>query len=317
MKIFYHWEKFKKFTNGKKEYIIAGIGNFDGLHLGHQKIINIISDKCKEDTFGNSKTMLISFEPHTRLFLKTVDGNFLINMRDEWIRILEDYNIDYVLLLPFDEYLKNFSSKDFVEHILIDSLNVCSLVVGENFHFGNNGTGNIDFLKKYADKIHIILISILNNTNGQISSSNIRNAIKNSDLETAYELMGRDYNISGIVIHGKKRGRTIGFPTANILPSSSKILPRFGVYEVIVSSVSGLLLDQRKGVANIGVRPTFNDELFPTLEVHILDFDADLYGQCLNVKFIKHIRDEKKFNSLEDLKEQIKQDVRFVDRTVK
>ena len=288
-------------------YVVA-IGNFDGVHQGHKKILSLLSKKSK--TLGK-KSLVITFEPNPKLFFNKQD-NFLLTTLDEKVKIIKDFNfIDEILVLPFDNELKNLSAKDFIEKFLIEKINIKFLIIGINFRFGKNQEGDINLLRGYFnDNVYVLELEKINN---QIcSSSFIKKSLKDGNLDLANNLLGYRYFIEDIVIEGNKLATKIGFPTINI-KNSVKILPKFGVYYVIVK------IDSEKfhGVANIGVRPTVTQDNQPLLEVHILDFNKNLYGKKVKVEFVRFVREEKKFESLDKLIEQIGKDIEYTKIFIK
>jgi riboflavin kinase/FMN adenylyltransferase len=282
-------------------YIVA-IGNFDGVHQGHKKILSLLSKKAK--ALGG-KSLVITFEPNPKLFFNKQE-NFLLTTLEEKIKIIQDlFLIDQILILPFDDELKNLSAKDFIAKFLIEKINIKFLIIGANFRFGKNQEGDIDLLRDYLND-NLYAIDLAKISEHICSSSAIKKFLKEGQIDLANNLLGYRYFIKDIIVEGNQLATKIGFPTINI-KNSMKILPKFGVYYVSV------IIDNKKlyGVANIGVRPTITQDNQPLLEVHILDFNANLYGQKVKVEFIKFIREEKKFESLDKLVYQIGRDVEF------
>ncbi len=288
--------------NLQEDGCIVAIGNFDGVHQGHKKILSLLSKKAK--ALGG-KSLVITFEPNPKLFFNKQE-NFLLTTLEEKIKIIQDlFLIDKILILPFDDELKNLSAKDFIEKFLIEKINIKFLIIGANFRFGKNQEGDIDLLRDYLDD-NVYAIDLAKISEHICSSSAIKKFLKEGQIDLANNLLGYRYFIKDIIIEGNQLATKIGFPTINI-KNSMKILPKFGVYYVSV------IIDNKKlyGVANIGVRPTITQDNQPLLEVHILDFNANLYGQKVKVEFIKFIREEKKFESLDKLVYQIGRDVEF------
>ena len=282
-----------------KTPITASIGGFDGVHLGHQKIIkNIIDESSKK----NTKSAIITFNPLPKIFF--AKKNFEILSVHKKIHILEKFNLDYLIILRFNKELISMSSKEFIEKILIKKLNIKSLTAGDDFKFGNNQSGTVDDLLKYSKKGHFSM-NIENKhsiNNVRISSSQIREAIIGNDFEKASKMLGRPYSVSGKIIHGEKRGSQLGFPTANIKLALNILLD--GVYAV-TTYINNI---KYNGVANIGNKPTFDGNKY-LFEAHIFDFNGDLYGVRLEFYIISKIRGTKKFNGIEELKENIKKDI--------
>ena len=288
-------------TNVTQE-VVATIGNFDGVHLGHQLVLKNILDKSKR---LNLPSMLIAFEPSANeFFLGNAAPARLTNFRDKF-SIVKDLGIDWFVCLRFNQSLANMEAETFIENVLIEKLYVKHLTVGDNFRFGKNRKGDFELLQKNAAQFNFEVENtescLVNNE--RVSSSSIREHLANGNLIAAEELLGRNYSMSGRVIHGDKKGRTIGFPTANI-PLKRIKSPINGVFAVKIKIENDL---EMIGVANIGHRPTV-DGTRTQLEVNIFDFSEDIYGKHLTVYFCKKIRDEKKFESFDALKKQIQID---------
>ena len=282
--------------------VVATIGNFDGVHLGHQTIFKKLLQKSS--SLGLSSTV-IAFEPTAKEFFSKNNAPPRLTRFREKFSLINDLGIDQFVCLPFNAALANMPAESFVENVLVDYLNIKHLTVGDNFRFGKNRTGDYELLKNLSDKFNYAV----ENTdsycvNGdRVSSSSIRKCLANGDLATAEQFLGRTYSMSGHVIHGDKKGRTIGFPTANI-PIKRIKSPVSGVFAVKVIIEDGT---EQYGVANIGHRPTI-DGTKTQLEVHLFNFSKDIYRKHLTVYFYKKIRDEIKFESFEALKSQIHQD---------
>ena len=280
--------------------ITATIGGYDGIHIGHNRIISKVVQKAKEN---NSKSALITFKPLPKIFFAR--KNFELLTIYKKIEILKELNVDYMILLRFNDSLISMSSKDFIEEILIKKLNISSLTVGHDFKFGKNQSGSVSDLQDYARKGFFTLkIEEKHSIAGErISSSSIRDYIMQNNFEKASKMLGRPYTVSGKIIHGDKRGRTIGFPTANIKLEPNILLS--GVYAV------STLFKKKKyyGVANIGYKPTFDGQKY-LFEANIFDFSQDLYGQRLEFDIISKIRETKKFSGVEELKKYINLDVK-------
>ena len=280
--------------------ITATIGGYDGIHIGHNRIISKVVQKAKEN---NSKSALITFKPFPKIFFSR--KNFELLTIYKKIEILKELNVDYMILLRFNDSLISMSSKDFIEEILIKKLNISSLTVGHDFKFGKNQSGSVRDLQDYAQEGFFTLnVEEKHSIAGErISSSSIRDYIMQNNFEKASKMLGRPYTVSGKIIHGDKRGRTIGFPTANIKLEPNILLS--GVYAV------STLFKKKKyyGVANIGYKPTFDGQKY-LFEANIFDFSQDLYGQRLEFDIISKIRETKKFSGVEELKKYINLDVK-------
>ncbi len=287
-----------------KEDIFLTIGNFDGIHKGHKAILDQLKKEAK--TVG-AKTAILSFDPHPKIFFEN-KKNFLINSRLKKISVLEEIGIDILIDLQFDQKLINLSFEEFEQGILINKLDIKKLYLGNDFRYGNQRKGNIQTLKKLCEKTNINLmeVELINDTasNEKVSSSQIRNLITKGDLKKANDNLVSKFSISGIVIKGDQRGRTIGIPTANIEYPDDLVIPPYGVYAVEIN-----ILDEiHHGIVNFGMRPTFNKD-FPILEALIFDFDKDIYGEEIEVVLHEKIRSEKKFNGIKELLNQVSLDI--------
>ncbi len=286
-----------------KEKIFLTIGNFDGIHKGHEVILNKI---YKEAKLTSSKTVILSFEPHPKIFFEN-KKNFLINSKLKKISVLKDLGIDILIDLKFDQNLINLSFEEFEQGILINKLNIQKLFLGNDFRYGNQRKGNIQTLKKLCQQTNIDLIEVdLINDDGneKVSSSQIRNLISKGEITKANENLVSKFSISGIVIKGDQRGRTIGIPTANIEYPDELVAPPYGVYAVKIK----ILQEIFNGIVNFGIRPTFNKG-FPILEAFIFDFERDIYNEEIEIVFYEKIRNEKKFNGIKELLNQVSLDI--------
>lgn len=291
---------------------VLSIGNFDGVHVGHQNILSRLCDKALE---LNLPSVVMLFEPQPREFFAKKNGNLtacnpparLMRLRDK-LKYLEEAGVDFVLCVRFGEKFAHISAEDFISDLLAKQLKVRYLSVGDDFRFGAKRAGSFETLRnaglKYRFAVEESHTHSLNEE--RISSSLIREALKNDDLSLAEKLLGKPYSICGRVAHGNKLGRTIGFPTANIL-LNRLVTPIQGVYAVQVETPQGKF----NGIANVGNRPTINGTK-PLLEVHIFNFNDSIYGEAIEVIFLQKIRNETKFESFEALKAQIEQDVMMV-----
>jgi riboflavin kinase / FMN adenylyltransferase len=283
---------------------VLTIGNFDGLHLGHLAVIQKLAARGKG--LGLPVVVMI-FEPQPlEYFLKDNAPPRLTRLREKVIQFTK-LPIDVLLITHFNEHFANLDAGHFVDDILINKLNVKHLVVGDDFHFGKARCGNFAMLKDKG-KLHGFSVEDTGSYLSQglrVSSTLIRDALGAGDLAQAEQLLGRSYSVCGRVAHGGKRGRTIGFPTANI-KMFRKISPIRGVFAVTVTGIDDLEL---AGIANVGTRPTVDGSTDVILETHLFDFDSDIYGRYIEVHFKHKIRDELRFQSLEQLQDQIKRDV--------
>lgn len=279
------------------------IGNFDGVHLGHIPILKKIVDEAHGE---NRKALVITFDPHPKKVLHPdISPFYLITTLEEKVKLLEDVGIDGVILIPFNLEFSKISAEAFVNQILWYKLHIRKIFVGHDYFFGKNKVGNVTFLANKGKKLGfaVDVFNAVKFGDETISSTRLRYAILNGNVKMAMRLLGRPYNVSGVVIPGKSRGSTLGIPTANIKPDK-ELIPTEGVYAVIVH----LEDDRFRGVLNIGFNPTFSDNE-RSVEVYILDFSGNIYGKILNVFFIDRIRDEVKFDTPAQLVEQIKKDI--------
>ena len=279
---------------------IVTTGTFDGVHLGHQKLLKILSNRA---SLINSETVVVTFFPHPRNVLFPDHELKLINTIDENISLFKRYNVDHLVLQNFDINFSRITSLEYIRDFLCKKIGLKELVVGYNHQFGRNREGSKENLEEYSDlydfTIHEVQPYYFKET--AISSTKIRNGILNGDFELVNQYLGYDFKLSGTVIRGKGLGKSTGFPTANILvENKNKIIPRNGVYAVNINYNNTLY----KGMLNIGVQPTFNQKKL-SIEVHIFDFSKDIYDQFLTIEFIKRIRNEKKFDSIDLLKDQL------------
>lgn len=281
---------------------IATIGNFDGLHLGHQRVIQQVQHKAA--ALGLASTV-ISFEPLPAEYLRKPPPTRILPLRDKLL-CLQALQIDQFACLPFNQALAEMEPEAFIQDILLDGLQVRALVVGDDFRFGRKRRGDYQMLQALGAKqgMEVVQTSTLLQTNERVSSTWVRQALAQADLATVKSLLGHAYTLSGRVRHGDKRGRTIGFPTLNLrIPEN--IALRKGVYAVHAAQRGQPLI---KGIANLGSRPTVNG-LETRLEVHLFDFSTQVYGQHWIIEPVVFIRDEQRFDTFELLKQQIKFDV--------
>ncbi len=277
------------------------LGNFDGVHLGHQSVIQPALQQAVRST-------VVTFDPHPREYFRG-ESCLLLTPREEKIRHLKRLGIQQLVLLPFNQQLASLSPEAFVKDILIQQLKPHFITVGENFRFGYQRQGTAEDLSAIASPfgITVKIVGLQTDHQQRISSSRIRQALSEGNINLANQLLGRSYSLTGSVVTGQQRGRTIGFPTANLDCPRNKLIPRYGVYAVLVSSPINSLVNPHPAVMNIGMRPTVNGE-FPTIEIHLLDWTGDLYNYPLTVELKQFLRPEQKFSSLEELKAQIADD---------
>jgi riboflavin kinase/FMN adenylyltransferase len=298
MKIYNHIDEFRAPGNA-----VVTTGTFDGVHLGHQQIIRRLKETAQRI---NGESVLLTFFPHPRMVLFPDRKQLLLNTPDEKAVLLERAGIDHLIVHPFTREFSMLSSQEFIQDILVKKLGTRKLVIGHDHHFGRNREGSFDHLVEfgpvYGFEVEEIPAKEVENIN--VSSTKIRQSLEAGDVETAASFLGYEYQLGGTVVKGRQLGRTIGFPTANIrVDDPYKLVPGDGVYAVRVKRKNVML----PGMLNIGMRPTVNGT-DRTIEVNILDFDADLYGETLILEFVKRLRDELKFDGLDALKAQLAKD---------
>lgn len=308
MKVF---NTIKAFPTSKKT--IVTIGTFDGVHLGHQKIIEKLIQETKN---ADCESLILTFFPHPRMVLNETSTINLLNTLNEKSCLLEKMGLDNLVIHPFDRDFSNLSAEEFVKTILVDSFNIQKIIIGYDHRFGKNRAANINDLIEFGGKygFEVEQISAQEVDSVSVSSTKIRNAIVNGAITLANEFLGYQYVLSGKIIKGKQLGRSIGFPTANLkIEENYKLIPKNGVY-IVKSQLQGKTVF---GIMNIGINPTVNGENL-SIEVHFLDFDSNLYNKEISISVIERIRDEKKFNSIELLKVQIQKDknwaISFIDK---
>jgi riboflavin kinase/FMN adenylyltransferase len=299
MKVYTNIDDFKDVKNP-----IVTTGTFDGVHLGHQKIISRLKDVAKEI---DGSTVLLTFSPHPRMVLFPDDNELkLLNTLPEKIELLEKYGVDHLIVYPFTKEFSRLTSIEFVRNILVNSIQTKRLVIGYNHHFGRNREGSFEHLKEYGPLygFEVEEIPAKDIDHIQISSTKIRNALLIGDVKTATTYLGHIYSLTGTVVKGKQLGRTIGYPTANLhVTDTYKLIPGDGVYAVKIKHKNAFYF----GMLNIGNNPTVEGK-GKSIEVNIFDFDKVIYEDEVTIYFIERLRDEVKFNNLEELKEQLAKD---------
>lgn len=291
------------FSTSKKTIIT--LGTFDGVHLGHKKIIERLLQSSSQD----EESLVLTFFPHPRMVLQEASDIKLLNTIEERSHLLEKAGLQNLIIHPFDQAFSRLTAEEFVKNILVDIFNIKKIIIGHDHRFGRNRTSNIDdlivFGQEYGFEVEQISAQEIDEVS--ISSTKIRNALHEGKILLANEYLGYPYFFTGTVVHGKKLGRTIGFPTANLeIEENYKLIPAYGVY-----AVECMVENQNvNGMLNIGIKPTFEGES-ASIEVHLFDFDGDLYDKKIKVVLRKHIREEQKFSSVEDLKSQLKKDELF------
>ena len=294
------------------EKLCLTIGNFDGIHKGHREIIKNLIQQTKK---SNLKSAILSFTPHPKIYFNK-QKNFMINSQSKKKEILNDLGLDYLIDLHFNDKFTQLSYLEFEDKILSEKLNSKRILIGKDFQYGNQRKGNIDTLKIFCEKNKIELEEIgliLNDHNSnKISSSAIRENLKSGKFELANKDLERNFSVAGKVIKGDQRGRTIGIPTANLeYPLNTIIIP-YGVYAV-ETIIEG---NTYFGIVNFGIRPTFNKDK-PIVEAYLFDFDNDIYDKNIEILFHKQIRQEKKFNDIKELLNQINIDIAEAKKILK
>jgi riboflavin kinase/FMN adenylyltransferase len=284
---------------------VVTIGTYDGVHIGHQKIIARLKELASEI---RGEVVLLTFHPHPRMVLFPEDhGLLLLNSLDEKIRLLEEFGIDHIIIHPFTKEFSRTSSTEFVRDILVNKIGMKKLVIGYDHHFGRNREGSYQELLELASVFNYEVEKIPEQDVHHIavSSTKIRKALLEGDLHTASGFLGYNYSLTGTVVKGNQLGRKLGFPTANLeLKEKFKLIPAKGIYAVKVFSND----EEYKGMLSIGHRPTIEVNGAMTIEVNLFDFNNDLYGKNITVEFLNRLRDEIKFDSLEDLVKQMEKD---------
>lgn len=278
------------------------IGNFDGLHLGHQALIEALKARARAD---GALSMLLTFRPHTRVFLQHIQERFYLVDELERLELLTRTGLDKVLTLPFDTDLAEMEAEDFFD-LIVSRLNVRGIVLGEGFVMGRKGRGNVELIRQLCEEKHItcLVLPPFFVDGVVVSSRRVRSALAKGQMKVVSRLLGRPYSVMGEVREGKRLGSKLGFPTANQITDPTKMLPRYGVYATL-AWING---HRYFAVTSVGVRPTFEDTNLPNVETLLLDFDDNIYHKQLKVDFIAYLRDEARFENLADLIHQIEVD---------
>lgn len=301
---------------------VATIGNFDGVHLGHQAILQQLKKQGEQHQLS---TVVMMFEPQPREFFAPDQAPARLANMSEKLQDLASFGIDYVLCLPFNQKLRSMSADQFIQTILIDGLQIRHLIVGDDFRFGCDRTGDYQLLQSVGEQAGFSVedTKTFELDGERVSSTRVRECLTANDLAAANKLLGRPYRMSGRIGYGRQLGRTIGVPTANVILQRSK-LPMTGVYAVKAIEITVAACNESQaldrdgniiawqGIANIGVKPTVAGTPEPSLEVHIFDIDENLYGKRLSIEFCQKIREEQKFNGLDELKTAIGNDMKVV-----
>lgn len=297
MKIFHGTEN----ANIAKPTVLT-LGVFDGLHLGHQQIMQTVVERAS--AVGATPTA-ITFDPHPRAVLHPETAPPLLQTLDQRLANMELLGIEQAIVVAFDLDFASRSADVFIREIVHERLQAKEVHLGQDFAFGKGRSGNIDLLRTMGDELGFFAAEVgeVRLRGRRISSSAIRDLLAAGRVNLARRMLGRPYGIEGVIIRGDRRGHTIGFPTANLKPHN-RVIPKFGVYAT-ATLIGGVWL---KSITNIGIRPTFGADADPSIETYVFDFDGDLYGQVLRVRFLHRIRDERKFNGINELTDQIRRD---------
>ena len=282
---------------------VVTIGTFDGVHIGHKKIINRLVNIAKQEGL---QAVVLTFFPHPRMVVQSDTKIKMLNTIDEKNKLLEQQGIDHLVIKKFTKDFSRLSAQEYVRKVLVETLHVKHIIIGYDHHFGRNRTANIHDLKAFGEiydfKVTEILAQEIDEVT--ISSTKIRQALNSGDVKTANTFLGYNFMISGTVVKGKGIGKTLNFPTANIRISESyKLIPKHGVYVVKTRILNTTVF----GMMNIGVNPTVNGKL-RSIEIHFFDFSQDIYGVYLEIEILKRLREEQKFDSLAELEKQLLKD---------
>lgn len=294
----------KELISGQIKPTVVALGNFDGLHLGHQALIKQMLDTANKEQLIST---VFTFDNHTAGTIKGKNTPKLLISKDRKIALFKELGVELLYMVRFTETLMQLTPLEFIENVLIDILNVKKVVVGFNFRFGYLAKGDVQYLKEMGTKYNfdVIVIPAIKKDNIVVSSTQIRELIKNGKVSLASKLLGRRYSIEGKVIKGRGIGRKLGIPTANILFDSNIVIPKVGVYKTN-TIING---DKFLSITNIGFNPTFRGEKL-NIETHILDYNQNIYGKTILIEFIDFLREEKKFDDISKLVEQVNLDIK-------
>lgn len=285
----------------------VALGNFDGVHKGHCDLIQCM---IKVANKNNLKSALLVFDNHTKTVL-TGEAPKTITSIEQKFNIFEDLGVQLIYRMKFDRDIMKLSPEEFVKSILIDKLNVKSVVVGFDYRFGHKASGNSELLKELGEKynFNVIIVEPIYIDKELVSSTRIRNLLQEGNIIEANNLLGRKYSIKGKVVGGKKLGNTLGFPTANIEPTENFVIPKHGVYS------TNTIIDNKSylSATSVGYNPTFKDDGLK-IESHIIDFNEDIYGKHIELEFVEYLREEIKFQNLEELKKKVQEDISKVKK---
>jgi riboflavin kinase / FMN adenylyltransferase len=281
---------------------VLTLGVFDGLHLGHQRIMQTVVKRARAT---GAVPTAITFDPHPRAVLHPESAPPLLQTLDQRLANLEVLGIEQAIVVRFNREFADQEASDFLKQIVKERLHAKEVYLGRGFAFGKNRGGNIELLRKMGAELGFVADEVdeVQLRGIRISSSSIRKLLAEGRINMARRMLGRPYGVEGVIIRGNRRGHTIGFPTANLKPHN-RVIPKFGVYAT-ATLIGGAW---RKSITNIGVRPTFENTTEPSIETFVFDYDGDLYGDVLRVRFLYRIRDERKFSGIDELKAQIEKD---------
>lgn len=283
----------------------VGLGNFDGLHIGHMALINTLISECK---LNGLHSVVYTFTKHPDHMLRKALISPLITTNDQKMKLLASTDLDTLCYQDFDENFSRLTPDEFIQKILIGQLKIRLAVVGFNYRFGYMGKGDVEYLKKSGEKLgfRVIVVPPVKVNSEVVSSTLIRDYIKKGKIDRVFQLLGRHFSLHGNVIGGRRIGRTLGFPTANIVAHPDMVVPANGVY------ITKTKLDDKwiNSITNVGIAPTVRDGSLFSIETHLLDYDEDLYGKPIQVCFIQKLRGEKKFENIEALKKQVAEDIK-------
>ncbi|WP_348798119.1 bifunctional riboflavin kinase/FAD synthetase [Flavobacterium adhaerens] len=303
MKIFHSINDFQLTTGKPIQKTILTLGTFDGVHFGHKKILEKVTQNTQN---GKFESVVLTFFPHPRMVLQEGSDIKMLNTIDEKIALFDKIGIQNLIIHPFDSNFSRLTAEEFVKNILVDQFHIHKIIIGHDHRFGRNRTANIDNLKTFGQQydFEVEEITAQEIKEVSVSSTKIRNALADGNITLANEYLGYNYSLTGVIVKGKQLGRTIGFPTANLkIAENFKLIPPNGVYIVksIIESVTVF------GMMNIGFNPTVGGTN-QTIEINYFNFDADLYDQKITVEIMQRIRDEQKFDSIDQLKLQLEKD---------
>lgn len=304
MKVYNHIDEFKQIKNA-----VVTIGTFDGVHIGHQKIISRLQEVARQK---GGETVILTFFPHPRMILHPDDLNIkLISTMEEKAERLSNLGIDHLIITPFTRDFSNLSPQEYIREVLVKKIGTTQIIIGYDHRFGKDRSGGLRELQHYSSELGYEVEEIPEQDidDVAISSTKIRNAILSGDVKTAETFLGYPFHLTGKVIKGDQIGRKLGFPTANLfIEESYKLIPSDGIYTVSIDFKNeSTKLKNAKGMAYIGHRPTING-MSRNIEVNIFDFSEDIYGQTIRLNFLQYMRGDQKFNSLEELKSQLSLD---------